>query len=101
MYRRRGGSGPMTSCWRSWTRSESQVWSRPVSLTLGEQIGRLSNLLRQVFRDESLDDDAVAPDPVELAMLLMDTDLLEADLGHEGAAGEVFDEDPRQQLPKS
>lgn len=67
-------------------------------LTLSEQIGRLSNPLGQVFGDQPLDDDAIAPDAIELAMLLVDADLLETDLGHQGAAGGILDKDSGQQL---
>ena len=53
----------------------------------------------EILRDQALDDHAIAPHAVELAVLLVHADLLEAHVRHEGEAGAVLGKDARDEFP--
>src|SRR5580700_5064459 len=62
---------------------------------------RLCCLLPEVPGNEPLDNNDIAPDTVQLPMLLVHANLTEAEFSDEAAAGMIFDENAGEQFPKS
>ena len=53
------------------------------------------------FAEQALDDHAIAPYAIELAVALIDADFAEPELRHQCAAGRVLRKDAREQFPKA
>src|SRR3954452_17167420 len=55
----------------------------------------------QIRSEELLDNDHIAPDPIELSMFLINTNFAEAKPLHQLTAGSIFHKDTRDQFPEA